>query len=270
LNTVDLGNNPINDASPLGWTARCKALLPKQLRPAGRIVHLRPDEPVQFGFERQHHPQHSRHVGSGLEPGLAANQLQWPVDLLLPPVVPDQSFTASASTMTALPDIAFHRRHDASWNRSMSAAIGWMTAIETTSANISPLTARRKCTGCPSPLTRSPTFPSWWPLRNLSTLYLSSNHFGNLNFITNLPNLNTLAINYSTVTNLDRLTNHTFLGYLDVGYIATTNLSYVRELINLGTLWAGGNHTGTAAFVTNLINLQTLGSIQTESRTSLH
>ena len=257
LNTVDLGNNPINDASPLGWDSALQALYLNNcgLQDASFISGLT----NLYNLDLSGNTIHSIPDMSGLAWNLGWLQINYNGPLIY-------SFRLSCLTNLyslglhddGLPDIAF----TAGMTQLESLDVGgdWLDdGNRNYVSDISPLTGKTQMYWLSLSFDQVTNVPIVVAFTNLSTLYLSSNHFGNLNFITNLPNLNTLAINYSTVTNLDRLTNHTFLGYLDVGYIATTNLSYVRELINLGTLWAGGNHTGTAAFVTNLINLQTLG-----------
>ena len=95
---------------------------------------------------------------------------------------------------------------------------------------------------------------------NLQNLYLSSNLFWNVDFITNMPGLtNEFQVNVSQVTNLAPLAGHPFLHSLDVSYIATTNLAPISGLTNLTILWAGGNSAGSAGPLANLTGLQYLG-----------
>ena len=94
----------------------------------------------------------------------------------------------------------------------------------------------------------------------LQYLYLTSNRFDHLDFVTNLPNLVDLSINYSQVTNLAPLAGSFHLyGSLDVGYIATTNLWPVAGLTNVQYFYAGGNHAGSLAPIANLRALRNLG-----------
>jgi internalin A len=257
LNTVDLGNNPINDASPLGWDSALQALYLNNcgLQDASFISGLT----NLYNLDLSGNTIHSIPDMSGLAWNLGWLQINYNGPLIY-------SFRLSSLTNLynlglhddGLPDIAF----TAGMTQLESLDVGgdWLDdGNRNYIGDTSPLTGKTAMNWLSLSFNQVTNVPIVAAFTNLTTLYLSSNHFGNLNFITNLPNLNTLAINYSTVTNLDRLTNHTLLGYLDVGYIATTNLSYVRGLINLSQLWAGGNHAGGIGVVSNLISLQVLG-----------
>ncbi len=96
---------------------------------------------------------------------------------------------------------------------------------------------------------------------NLEHLFLSSNHFQNVTFLTNLPLLQEFTINWSGVTNISPVAAHTPLYNLDVSYILTSNLTAVAGLTNLSTLWCGGNHaSGGGNYLTLLTNLYVLGA----------
>jgi len=266
LYDLDLGNNPIGDASPLGWDSQLNYLYLNNcgLQDASFLSSLT----NLVNVDLSGNTIHSIPNLSGLAESLTWLQINYNGPLIYP-------FRLASLTNLynlglhddGLPDIAF----TAGMTQLQQLDVGadWIEDPNRSYvSDISPLVGKTQMNWLSLTWNQATNIPIVAAFTNLNYLYLSSNHFGNLNFITNLPGLQQLSINYSAVTNLAPLTNHAPLNNLDVSYIATTNLNFVSGLVNLNTLWAGGNHARTAAFVTNLTSLQTLG-LDTDDITNL-
>ncbi len=256
LNDVDLGNNAITDASPLGWDFSLQYLYLNtcglqdasfisgltnlvNLDLSGNTIHIIPDM-------------------QGLAGTLDWLQINYNGPLIYPERLACLTNLVSLGLNDdGLPDIAFTA--GMTQLQQLDVGGGYMQDPDLNYvSDISPLNGK-PINWLSLSFDQVTNVPLVAAFSSLASLYLSSNHFDNLNFITNLPNLQQLSINVSTVTNVSTLTNHTLLNYLDVSYTAATDLSAVSGLTNLSTLWAGGNHTHTADFVIALTNVSWLG-----------
>jgi internalin A len=266
LNTLDLANNPIGDASALGWDYSLENLYLYNcgLQDASFISSLTNLSSLDLG----NNDIHSVPDMQALAANLGSLQLNYDGPLI---------YSERLACLTNLYNLGVH--DDGLADIAFTAG---MTQLESLDAggdylndpnlnyisDISPLTGKTLLSWLSLSFNQVTNLPIIAPFTGLYDLYLSSNHFGNISFITNLPNLQQLSVNDSTVTNLAALTNHTMLTYLDVSYTAASDLSPVSGLINLNTLYAGGNHVGTAAFVASLVNLNLLG-LDTDDLTNL-
>ncbi len=257
LNTVDLGNNPINDASPLGWDSTLQFLYLDNcgLQDASFVSGLT----NLIELSMNNNTIHSIPDMDGLAETLDWLQINYNGPLI---------YSFRLSSLTNLYSLGLH--DDGLADIAFTAGMWQLQWLDVGGdymgdpnlnyvSDISPLIGKTQINWLSLAFDQVTNVPVVVAFTNLYDLYLSSNHFGNLNFITNLPNLQQLSLNESSVTNVAALTNHTLLNWLDVSYTAATNLSAVSGLTNLSTLWAGGNNTRTADFVTALTNVSWLG-----------
>ena len=241
LNTVDLSNNSINDASPLGWDSTLQNLYLDNcgLQDASFVSSLT----NLIELSMNNNTIHSIPDMEGLAETLDWLQINYNGPLI---------YSFRLSSLTNLYSLGLH--DDGLADIAFTAGMWQLQSLDVggdymqdpnlnTVSDISPLIGKTQMNWLSLAFDQVTNVPIVVAFTNLYDLYLSSNHFGNLNFITNLPNLQQLSVNESTVTNVAALTNHTLLNWLDVSYTAATNLSAVSGLTNLGTLWAGGNHT---------------------------
>jgi internalin A len=257
LYSVDLGNNPIADPSPLAWLNAVQYLYLSGcgLQDASFVSRL-------YNLQQLYLNENSIHsipVLDGLNEltdlqinnnGCLINSPRLAVltNLLLLALhsdcLPDIEFCAGMPLLQLL-DVGGDWQFDEKRN---------------TVSDISPLIGKTQLNWLSLAWDQVTNVPVITAFTNLEHLFLSSNHFDNINFVSNMPALQEFTINVSLVTNISALASHTPLYNLDVSYIATSDLTAVAGLTNLNTLWCGGNHaSGGGSYLNDLANLQVLG-----------
>jgi internalin A len=266
LQTVDLGNNPINDASPLGWDYSLQELYVNNcgLQDASFVSGLT----NLASLDLSDNALHSIPDMQALAGSLSSLQINYNGPFI---------YSDRLACLTNLYNLGLH--DDGLADIAFTAGMMQLESLDVGGdylgdpdvnyvSDLSPLSGKTLMTWLSLSYDQATNVSVIAPFHNLYYLYLSSNFFGNLSFLTNMPNVQQLSVNYSSVTNVSTLTNHTMLNYLDVSHIAATDFSAVSGLTGLNTLYAGGNQIGNAALVANLAQLSTLG-LDTDAITNL-
>ncbi len=263
LNWLDLGGNQISDPSPISWLTDLNYLYLSGcgLEDASFISPLYNLQQVDLSDNTIH----SIPVMSEL---LNLNYLNLSYNeclINLPRLAVLTNMSNLSLHSDCLPDIAFCSGM-AFLNTLDAGGDGQYDQYRNFVPDMSPLLGKSQMNWLSLSWDEVTNVPIVATFTNLQHLFLSSNHFDNVMFLTNLPGLQEFAINYSQVTNITYLTNKSYvtnsqpLYDLDVSYIPTTNLSAVAGLTGLTTLWCGGDHAGGGgSYLAGLTNLNTLG-----------